>query len=150
MKMERGERECTENTSTRLTPKGRLFVPSKLRDELGERFLCDFRPRSLPVGLHGGPDGSAILDKYNALRRLAGAQDALFFLPTPPNASRTSRARFLHARPNLRQYAGIRQEVTFIGQGGHAEIWDSEAYDKLEQETLTPENLAQVMEELGF
>ena len=48
------------------------------------------------------------------------------------------------------QYAGIRQEVTFIGQGGHAEIWDSEAYDKLEQETLTPENLAQVMEELGF
>ena len=50
----------------------------------------------------------------------------------------------------LRQYGGIRQEVTFIGQGGHAEIWDSEAYDKLEQETLTPENLAQVMEELGF
>lgn len=50
----------------------------------------------------------------------------------------------------LRQYAGITQDVTFIGQGGHAEIWDSAAYDKLEQETLTPENLTAVMEELGF
>ena len=52
------------------------------------------------------------------------------------------------------QLTGVSAEVfarsAFIGQGGHAEIWDSEAYDKLEQETLTPENLAQVMEELGF
>ena len=50
----------------------------------------------------------------------------------------------------LRQYAGLSSEVTFIGQGGHAEIWDSAAYDELEQQTLTPENLAAVMEELGF
>ena len=35
-------------------------------------------------------------------------------------------------------------------RGPHAEIWDSAAYDKLEQETLTPENLTAVMEELGF
>ena len=50
----------------------------------------------------------------------------------------------------LRQYAGLSNEVTFIGQGGHAEIWDSAAYDELERQTLTPENLAAVMEELGF
>ena len=35
-------------------------------------------------------------------------------------------------------------------QAGHAEIWDAEAYDRLEAETLTPENLAAVMEELDF
>ncbi len=29
-------------------------------------------------------------------------------------------------------------------------IWDSAAYDELERQTLTPENLAAVMEELGF
>ena len=40
--------------------------------------------------------------------------------------------------------------ISFIGQGGHAEIWDSAAYDELERQTLTPENLAAVMEELGF
>ena len=50
----------------------------------------------------------------------------------------------------LRQYAGLKQEVTFIGQGGHAEIWDAEAYETLENEFLTPENLAAAMEELGF
>ena len=80
-------------------------------------------------------------------------------------AFRSIRSRFLFANAakcepdkqgrflipaELRQYAGITQDVTFIGQGGHAEIWDSAAYDKLEQETLTPENLTAVMEELGF
>ena len=63
-----------------------------------------------------------------------------FCLPTPPNV----------IPAELRQYAGLSSEVTFIGQGGHAEIWDSAAYDELEQQTLTPENLAAVMEELGF
>ena len=52
------------------------------------------------------------------------------------------------------QLTGVSAEVfartAFIGQGGHAEIWDSAAYDELEQQTLTPENLAAVMEELGF
>ena len=51
---------------------------------------------------------------------------------------------------DLRQYAGLQQEVMFIGQGGHAEIWDAAAYEALEKETLTPENLAAAMEELGF
>ena len=104
-------------------PKGRLFVPSKLREELGEAFYVTLGlDHCLSVYTESG--WQAILDKYNALP--------------------ISQAR------KLRQYAGITQDVTFIGQGGHAEIWDSAAYDKLEQETLTPENLTAVMEELGF
>ena len=50
----------------------------------------------------------------------------------------------------LRRYAGIGQEVTFIGQGSRAEIWDTETYRRIEEETLTPENLKAVMEELNF
>ena len=73
----------------------------------------------------------------------------LFLFANAAKCEPNKQGRFL-IPTELRQYAGIRQEVTFIGQGGHAEIWDSEAYDKLEMETLTPENLAQVMEELGF
>ena len=63
---------------------------------------------------------------------------------------RTDRPRRFLLPAELRQSAGLSQEVTFIGQGAHAEIWDSEAYDALERATLTPENLAAVMEELGF
>ena len=90
----------------------------------------------------------SILDKYNALP-ISQARKMRFLFANAAKCEPDKQGRFL-IPTELRQYAGIQQEVTFIGQGGHAEIWDSEAYDKLEQETLTPENLAQVMEELGF
>ena len=90
----------------------------------------------------------SILDKYNALP-ISQARKMRFLFANAAKCEPDKQGRFL-IPTELRQYAGIRQEVTFIGQGGHAEIWDSEAYDKLEMETLTPENLAQVMEELGF
>ena len=40
--------------------------------------------------------------------------------------------------------------MVFIGQGTHAEIWDAEAYDRLEREQLSPENLLAAMKELDF
>ena len=125
-------------------PKGRLFVPSKLRDELGEAFYVTLGlDHCLSVYTETG--WQAILDKYNALP-ISQARKMRFLFANAAKCEPDKQGRFL-IPTELRQYAGIRQEVTFIG---HAEIWDSEAYDKLEQETLTPENLAQVMEELGF
>ena len=112
-------------------PKGRLFVPSKLREELGDAFYVTLGlDHCLSVYTEAG--WQVILDKYNALP-----------------ISQARKMRFLFANA-AKCEPGIQQEVTFIGQGGHAEIWDSEAYEKLESETLTPENLAAVMEELGF
>ena len=122
-------------------PKGRLFVPSKLRDELGEAFYVTLGlDHCLSVYTETG--WQAILDKYNALP-ISQARKMRFLFANAAKCEPDKQGRFL-IPTELRQYAGIRQE------GGHAEIWDSEAYDKLEQETLTPENLAQVMEELGF
>ena len=47
-------------------PKGRLFVPSKLRDELGEAFYVTLGlDHCLSVYTEAG--WQAILDKYNAL-----------------------------------------------------------------------------------
>ena len=121
-------------------PKGRLFVPSKLRDELGEAFYVTLGlDHCLSVYTETG--WQAILDKYNALP-ISQARKMRFLFANAAKCEPDKQGRFL-IPTELRQYAGI-------GQGGHAEIWDSEAYDKLEQETLTPENLAQVMEELGF
>ena len=128
-------------------PKGRLFVPSKLREELGEVFY-------VTLGLDGclsvyTEEGwQAIVDKYNALP-ISQARKMRFLFANAAKCEPDKQGRFL-IPTTLRDYAGLKQEVTFIGQAGHAEIWDSEAYDRLEAETLTPENLAAVMEELDF
>ena len=130
-----------------LDPKGRLFVPAKLREELGSAFYVAKAPDAC-LTVYPEAEWQKVLDHCNALPA-SKARGMRVFFANVVKCEPDKQGRFL-IPTELRQYAGIRQEVTFIGQGGHAEIWDSEAYDKLEQETLTPENLAQVMEELGF
>ena len=128
-------------------PKGRLFVPSKLRDELGDSFYVTLGlDHCLSVYTEEG--WQAIVDKYNALP-ISQARKMRFLFANAAKCEPDKQGRFL-IPTTLREYAGLKQEVTFIGQAGHAEIWDSEAYDRLETETLTPENLAAVMEELDF
>ncbi len=128
-------------------PKGRLFVPSKLREELGEAFYVTLGlDHCLSVYTEEG--WQAILDKYNQLP-ISKARKMRFLFANAAKCEPDKQGRFL-IPTELRDYAGLRQEVTFIGQGGHAEIWDSEAYDRLEAELLTPEALAAAMEELDF
>ena len=127
--------------------KGRLFVPSKLREELGNTFYVTLGlDHCLSVYTESG--WQAILDKYNALP-IVQARKMRFLFANAAKCEPDKQGRFL-IPAELRQYAGLSNEVTFIGQGGHAEIWDSAAYDELDRQTLTPENLAAVMEELGF
>lgn len=128
-------------------PKGRLFVPAKLREELGESFYVTLGlEHCLSVYTEAG--WQAIVDKYNALP-LSQARKMRFLFANAAKCEPDKQGRFL-IPADLRQYAGLSQEVMFIGQGSHAEIWDAAAYEALEKETLTPENLAAAMEELGF
>lgn len=128
-------------------PKGRLFVPAKLREKLGESFYVTLGlDHCLSVYTESG--WQSILERYNSLP-ISQSRKMRFLFANAAKCDPDKQGRFL-IPADLRTYAGLNQEVMFIGQGGHAEIWDAEAYDKLEQETLTPENLAAAMEELGF
>ena len=128
-------------------PKGRLFVPAKIREELGASFYVTLGlDHCLSVYTEDG--WKIILDKYNALP-MSQSRKMRFLFANAAKCEPDKQGRFL-LPTQLREYAGLDQEVTFIGQGAHAEIWDSEAYDALERETLTPENLVAAMEELGF
>ena len=128
-------------------PKGRLFVPANLREELGEVFYVTIGlDHCLAVYTQEG--WNAVLEKYNNLP-ISQARRMRFLFANAAKCEPDKQGRFL-IPTDLRDYAGLTQEVMFIGLGNHAEIWDAEAYRQLESETLTPENLAAVMEELGF
>lgn len=130
-----------------IDPKGRLFVPAKLKDELGSAFYVTLGlDHCLSVYTQSSWD--AILEKYNALP-LSQSRRMRFLFANAAKCEPDKQGRFL-LPTELRDYAGLKQDVTFIGQGNHAEIWDSEAYAAMERELLTPENLLQTMEELGF
>ena len=127
--------------------KGRLFVPSKLREELGDVLYVTLGLDScLSVYTQQGWD--TITEKYNALP-LAKARKMRFLFANAAKCEPDKQGRFL-IPTELRDYAGLKQDVTFIGQAGHAEIWDTDRYNALENECLTPEALAAAMEELDF
>ena len=128
-------------------PKGRLFVPAKLREELGESFYVTLGlEHCLSVYTEAG--WQAIVDKYNALP-MSQARKMRFLFANAAKCEPDKQGRFL-IPTELRDYAGLKDEVMFVGLAGHAEIWDSATYDALEAETLTPEYMASVMEELDF
>ena len=128
-------------------PKGRLFVPAKLREDLGASFYVTLGlDHCLTVFTEAG--WQCVVDKFNALP-LSQARKMRFFFANAAKCEPDKQGRFLLPQ-TLRDYAGLTQSVTFIGQADRAEIWDTDTYNKLEAQMLTPENLSAVMEELCF
>ena len=130
-----------------LDAKGRLFVPSKLRDELGASFYIAKAPDGC-LAVYPEQEWQRVLAHSNSLP-FSQARAMRVFFANVYKCEPDKQGRFL-LPAELRRYAGIGQEVTFIGQGDRAEIWNTETYEKLEAEMLTPENLKAAMEELNF
>ena len=128
-------------------PKGRLFVPSKLREELGDAFYVTLGlDHCLSVYTEAG--WQVILDKYNALP-ISQARKMRFLFANAAKCEPDSQGHIMLPQ-KLRAYAGLDKDVVIIGVSNRAEIWNAERWAALEAEELNPENLAAVMEELGF
>lgn len=127
--------------------KGRLFVPSKLREPLGETFYVMI---GLEKYLTVYPTAKWVefLEKCNALP-LSKAPSVRMLLANVAKCEPDKQGRFLLPQ-NLREYANLTDEVTILGQGDHAEIWNSADYAAKEQAFLNSGNLAEILEALGL
>lgn len=113
--------------------KGRVIVPSKFRDKLGESFVVT----------KGFDRCLSIYDMEN----WKGVQEKLVQMPMLTEDSRTIRrmmagsaaeaecdkqGRVLIPAP-LREYAGIKKDAVMIGNIDHIEIWDKDAWIKAQK-----------------
>lgn len=137
--------------SAKVDDKGRLFVPAKLRQELGETFY-------VTVGFHGShrcltaytrQGWEALSDRYNAMTLTQKAGGIGFIFSNAVECQPDKQFRFL-LTGNLYRYAGIDRDVIIVGQAGHAEIWDARTYNDFEREMLTPEMLLASLEGNGL
>ena len=121
--------------SAKLDEKNRLFVPSKLRCELGETFFVTLGVncghRCLTV--YTADEWQRLSDNYNALSisQRAGATSLIFM--NAAECSPDKQFRFA-LTPNLMAYAGLNREVMIVGRAGQAEIWDAEEFAAFEME----------------
>ncbi len=131
--------------------KGRLIIPSKFRDILGEDFV-----------ITKGLDGCLFLYPNNEWKVF---EDKLRTLPLTNKNARTFTRFFLGSAVDggldkqgrvlissaLREFAGLEKEVVLVGVLDRVEIWDKAKWD--DSNTVVEENMddiASQMEELGL
>jgi MraZ protein len=135
----------------KLDDKNRLFVPAKLREELGGDFY-------VTIGVNCGhkcltaytaADWQKLCDNYNNLPIIQkGAATSTIFM-NATQCTPDKQFRFT-LTPFLLTYAGIDREVMIVGKAGQAEIWAADAFEAFETENLTPEKLLASLEAIGL
>ena len=135
----------------KLDEKNRLFVPAKLRSEMGEDFYITLGVncghRCLTV--YTAEDWQKLQSNYNELpiSQRSAATSLIFMYAT--QCSPDKQFRF-GVTQSLLEYAGIARDVMIVGRAGQAEIWDAEEFKKFEAENLTPEKLLASLEAIGL
>ena len=135
----------------KLDEKGRLFVPSKLRGELGNSFVVTLGVncghRCLTV--YTAEEWQRLSENFNALSiaQRSGATSLIFMNAAECNPDKQFR---FSLTPFLTNYAGIDREVMIVGRAGQAEIWDAKEFEAFELENLTPEKLLASLEAIGL
>ena len=128
--------------------KNRIFVPAKLREELGETFMvaCDIRETCLKVySLEGW---AAYIAPIKALPREVSEQALRFLHRTAAQVSPDSQGRVL-LPPALVEHAQIEKNAVVVGCSDYAEIWAEAKYEaKVASEDL--DALRRVLEGYGL
>ncbi len=130
-----------------LDAKGRLFIPAKLREELGDSFVV---AKGLDQCLFLYPQTAwdKLEEKIRQLPMSKSRDLQRFFLSSAADAAVDKQGRIV-VPPVLRDYAGLDHDVTIIGVLERAEIWDRKTWDTYNGR-LDAGSIAQAMEELGF
>ncbi len=127
--------------------KGRLAIPSKLRDELGSVFYLAMGVDAC-LAVYPQSTWDRFTEKFASLPMSQSKKMRSLFA----NAARCeldSQGRIVIPQ-KLKKYAGIEKDVVIIGVHDRAEIWAAEKWAAEEEEEMTPEKMAQCMAELGF
>lgn len=127
--------------------KGRLFLPAKLRSELGERFTVT-RGLDKCLAIYPEAEWNVLEERIRALPMSKARDLQRFFFSSAFDAELDSQGRIL-LPAGLRKYAGLTKEVVITGVSGRAEIWDAARWDAY-NDAITEERIIAAMEELGF
>ena len=133
----------------KIDKKGRVFIPSTFREELGENFIiCRgiFGKRCLCV--YSKEQWAVLVEKIGTLPSTKSSTVKRFLYDGTFEVEFDTQGRIL-VPPTLREYAGFENEVHIIGMDTNLEIWDSATWND-ENEQTTLEDVSAVIEELNF
>ena len=134
-----------------LDVKGRLILPAKIREDMGDKFI-------VTNGLDGCLFGFSQNEWTNFEEKLKtlpltnkNARDFVrFFLSGATECEIDKQGRFLIAG-NLREYASLEKDAIIIGVGTRIEIWNREKWKSYNSdENISADEIAENMTMLGI
>lgn len=130
--------------------KGRMVIPAKFREELGENFIL-MRGFDLCVNIYPAERFEKLKESFVQMktsdesyrimsRRLLGSvQEAEF----------DAQGRLSISQP-LREFAKFKKDIHVLGTGDHIELWDKDEYDRYYENYCTGETFAEASKSLDF
>jgi len=127
--------------------KGRLFIPARLREKLGEKFYVTISFEEC-LTIYTNERWRKAEEKLETMSQSAQMELRQLF----SNASEVEldgQGR-IPLTKDLRDFAGLTKNVTIIGTGLYVQIWDSETYKSIEDNERNRDTLKSVIEKYGF
>ena len=121
--------------------KGRLFIPARLREELGDSFHVTLSMEKC-LSAYSNESWERFMEKIKTMPKAKQIK----MRPLFSHASKCdldSQGRILLTQ-KLRDFAGLEKNVTVVGVGECVEIWDTERWTAVDEAETTPENIAEV------
>ena len=131
--------------------KGRLIVPSKLREQLGEKFVVT---RGMDGCLFGYtlPEWNQLKTKLNEmpLSKKDARAFVRFFYSAATECEIDKQGR-INIPVSLRNHASLEKECVIIGVANRIEIWDQARWNEFTKETEDSfDDIAETMVDFGF
>jgi len=131
----------------KIDAKGRLFIPSSLRKELGDIFHVTISDEDC-LNAFSEESWTRLLEQTRAMKSSERRRMRVFF----SNAARCeldSQGRFPLPQ-KLRDRVGLKKDVTVVGVGTFVQFWEPGKFKLIDEIESSPENIANVMDELDF
>ncbi len=127
--------------------KGRIFIPVKLREKLGNTFIAA-AVLDRCVSLYSMEEWESLLEKLAAAPMAETRKLFRKVTESAEDVTLDAQGRIL-LNKSLVAYAGLEKPALIIGAGRRAEIWNPEIYEA-EMADMTDEALEEAFIKLGF
>lgn len=127
--------------------KGRLFIPAKLREELGATFHVTIGQDHC-LSVYSEESWKAFEERLKAMS-YSQIKDLRTVFANAADCEPDAQGRIL-IPAKLRNYAELKKEVVVIGSFDRVEIWNAERWAEMENEAFSSGSLERAMEEMGL
>lgn len=124
--------------------KGRMNVPIKLREELGNSFVISKTIGTNCLKIYSNDDWKTLVERVKSLPQVETQGIQRFIFGSAYDVEADKQGRIL-VPSTLREYASLTTEVVIVGLEGTAEIWDKSAWTKMNEQSSADSFIEQAL-----